>query len=194
MEEKQEYFDPRASLKQIESMIQTARNQISENGHLYLLWGWLVLFCALFQFFSIQFQWFEKPYYIWFLCFPALLYQIFYIRSKQRKSSVRTYTHRILSAVWMVFCAMGVVMYYQLILQGHHQLFYSQVLLLYGMPTILSGVIIQLRSLVVGGACCMLLAAISVHMPMQYQLLLLATAVIVAWIIPGYLLKAKFGK
>ena len=36
-------FSPQQSLNLIESMINKARNRFSENGHLYLLWGWVIL-------------------------------------------------------------------------------------------------------------------------------------------------------
>ena len=38
------------SLVIIESMINKAKNQFSENGFAYLLWGWVILFCSVSQF------------------------------------------------------------------------------------------------------------------------------------------------
>jgi hypothetical protein len=35
------------SLEVIQSMILKAKNQFSENGKLYLLWGWVILCCSL---------------------------------------------------------------------------------------------------------------------------------------------------
>jgi hypothetical protein len=67
-------------------------------------------------------------------------------------------------------------------------------LILYGMPTFLSGVILKFKPLMVGAVCCWTLAIISPFINVQYQLLLIAGAVIAAWIIPGYLLKRKFKK
>jgi hypothetical protein len=43
----QEEFSPQDSLHLIESMINKARNRFSENGHLYLLWGWVILVCSV---------------------------------------------------------------------------------------------------------------------------------------------------
>jgi hypothetical protein len=60
------------------------------------------------------------------------------------------------------------------------------------MPTFLSGIILKFKPLVIGGISCWLLAVVSVFIPMEYQLLCIAAAVIFAWIIPGYLLKANF--
>jgi hypothetical protein len=35
----------------IESMIHKAQNRYSENGTLYLLWGWSIFLCSLVQYF-----------------------------------------------------------------------------------------------------------------------------------------------
>jgi hypothetical protein len=42
------------SLHVIQQMIQAAKNKISEDGFMYLLWGWLVLAASLVQFVLIQ--------------------------------------------------------------------------------------------------------------------------------------------
>lgn len=39
-----ENFSPKDSLQLIDQMINQAKNRFSENGFLYLLWGWLILF------------------------------------------------------------------------------------------------------------------------------------------------------
>jgi hypothetical protein len=39
----EEKFSPQESLQLIESMIDQAKSRFSENGHLYLLWGWIVI-------------------------------------------------------------------------------------------------------------------------------------------------------
>jgi hypothetical protein len=67
-------------------------------------------------------------------------------------------------------------------------------LVLYGMPTFLSGIILKFKPLIIGGICCWILSVLSAFIPAEYQLLLIAAAVISAWIIPGYLLKANFKK
>ena len=45
-----ENFSPKDSLLLIDSMINQAKNRFSENGFLYLLWGWVIFACAIFHF------------------------------------------------------------------------------------------------------------------------------------------------
>lgn len=67
-------------------------------------------------------------------------------------------------------------------------------LVLYGMPTILSGVILKFRPLIIGGFICWALVVVSIFIPVEYHLLLIAIAVIAAWIIPGYMLQNLYGR
>jgi len=46
----EENFNEQESLALIESMIKKAKNQFSENGDTYLLWGWVVFVCSIAQF------------------------------------------------------------------------------------------------------------------------------------------------
>jgi cobalamin biosynthesis protein CobD/CbiB len=68
------------------------------------------------------------------------------------------------------------------------------VLLMYGIPTFLSGVVMQFTPLKIGGVACWILAITSTFFLPIYYLLFLAAAVIVAWIIPGYLLRKKYNQ
>jgi hypothetical protein len=65
-------------------------------------------------------------------------------------------------------------------------------LVLYGMPTFLSGVILRFKPLMLGGIGCWLLSVLCTVVPVEFQLLLVSTAMVIAWIIPGYLLRMKF--
>ena len=47
------------SLAIIHAMINKAKHQFSDNGHLYLLWGWVVLLCSITQFLIINFFYFK---------------------------------------------------------------------------------------------------------------------------------------
>jgi len=67
-------------------------------------------------------------------------------------------------------------------------------LALYGMPTFLSGITLRFKPLIYGGITCWLLSIIACFIPYQFHLLLLGLSVIIAWIVPGYILKARFKK
>jgi hypothetical protein len=60
-------FNPQQSLALIESMINKAKNRFSENGHLYLLWGWTVLLCSIIHFVSLKLDILKEPGNVWML-------------------------------------------------------------------------------------------------------------------------------
>src|SRR5438105_3695545 len=91
------------SLVLIESMINKAKNQFSENGHLYLLWGWVILICSSTEFIFLKIVHYEKHYLVWFLPWMAVIYQAIYISRKKRTQKVRTYTDEIMGFVWFTF-------------------------------------------------------------------------------------------
>lgn len=190
-------FSPQESLAVIQSMINTARNQFSENGHLYLLWGWVVFFCSIAQFVLLNYFDYKQHAIVWSLTWVAFIYQMIYLARTKRKEKIKTYADRIIAFVWIAFVVLMFLFgflfgremgddYYKLISPGF--------LALYGMPTFLSGIILRFRPLIVGGVSCWLLSVAAGYVPYNYQLLLLSAAMIVAWIVPGYLLRKKYNK
>ena len=67
-------------------------------------------------------------------------------------------------------------------------------LALYGMPTFLSGITLRFRPLIYGGIACWLLSIIACFINYEFHLLVLALAVVIAWVIPGYILRARYKK
>jgi hypothetical protein len=187
-----EHFEPVQSLQLIESMINKARNRFGEDGHLYLLWGWVILGCSLLHFVFLQYGLFERPEWVWGLTWLAFIYQMFYLAKKAKKISVSTYTDDILKAIWLVFVSCGILLGLVAAKSGSWIIIYPLILMLYGVPTILSGTVLRFRPLVAGGIVCWVLSVLSLFLPLQYNLLMIALAVIAAWIIPGYLMKQKF--
>jgi hypothetical protein len=189
-----EKMEPVHSLMLIESMIRTAKNRFSDNGHLYLLWGWVVLICSVGHFAAIQWNLFGHPEWIWGLTWVALLYQTVYLIRLKKKIRVSTYTDDILKAIWLVFVGCGLLLAVVVGRLGDWNTMYPLILMLYGIPTILSGTVLRFKPLVWGGIICWMLCMVSVFLPLRYNLLMVSLAVIAAWIIPGYMMKQKFAK
>ena len=190
--ENEKLQQPAESLALIESMINKAKNSFSENGQLYLLWGWTVFFCSLFHFIGIKFGLLPHPEMVWMLIWAALIYQIIFLSKQKKKEKIKTYTDEVEAYVWIAF---SVVMMLTIFLMAKNNAFntmYPMFLVLYGIPTFLSGIVLRFKPLKVGGIICWVLAVIASFVWFEYQLLFLSLAVIAAWIIPGYFLRAKY--
>jgi FtsH-binding integral membrane protein len=191
----EEKFSAGQSLQVIQSMIGKAKNQISENGHLYLLWGWLVLICSITQFLLLKFVHYGKHYLVWLACWLAVIYQFFYLRKEHRRKRVRAYAGSLIGFVWLAFFILIILVGFMLFKDKgdeYSKLINPAFLALYGMPTFLSGILLRFRPLIIGGIGCWVLSIISHFIGYDYQLLLLASAMIIAWIVPGYLLRIKY--
>jgi hypothetical protein len=192
--EKDTSFSHAESLALIESMINRAKDRFNEDGFLYLLWGWVVLLCSVAEFILLRIQ-FEKHYLVWTVTWAAVIFQIFFLRRKRKKQSVRTYTDDIVKYVWITFI---IIMFLSAVLIGaiqgkeYYKLIDPLFLVLYGMPTFLSGIILRFKPLVWGGISCWVLSILSTVIPVEFHLLLVSVAMIIAWIVPGYLLRLKF--
>ncbi|MEO6254636.1 MAG: hypothetical protein ABIO79_15095 [Ferruginibacter sp.] len=189
-----ENFSPKDSLLLIDSMINQAKNRFSENGFLYLLWGWLILICSIAHFVLLKLQLFKHPEIIWASCWLAVIFQVIYLVKTKKKEVVKTYSEEIVNYVWISF---GISMFIlSFILGKSHgwEYLYSLFLMLYGIPTFLSGIVMQFKPLKIGGMACWVLALVSTFILPVYGLLLLGVAMIAAWIIPGYLLRKKYNQ
>jgi hypothetical protein len=188
----EQFSSPQDSLQLIESMINKAQNRFNENGHLYLLWGWVIFVCSISHFVVDYWNLFSNPQLVWFLTWGALIYQTIYIARRKKKERVRTYTDDIVGWVWVVFVILMALVGFIAGKGNTWQLMYPLFLVLYGVPTFLTGVIIKFQPLQVGAISCWILAIASTFVPTQFQVLFLTLAVLSAWIIPGYLLRSRF--
>jgi hypothetical protein len=192
--ENNQNLSPQQSLALIENMIGKAQNKFSNNSFLYLLWGYIILFCSVGHFAAIQFQLAKHAEYIWMLTWVAVPIHIIYTIKQAKVEAVKTYTDDILSYIWMTFGFCMMIVSFILGRDNNWVLLYPFILMLYGVPTFLSGAVIKFLPLKIGGITCWILSIIASFINPLYVLLLLAVAVMVAWIIPGYLLRAKFKK
>lgn len=184
-------------LEIIQSMINRAKDKFSENGFLYLLWGWIVFLCSITHFILMNYTEVKKPELVWMTCWVVVIFQAIYLARKKKKLQVRTYTDDIIGYVWLAFVIsmflmgflFGAVLgdeYYRMVSPGF--------LVLYGIPTFLSGIILRFRPLIIGGISCWLLSVLVIFVDISYQMLFLSAAMLIAWIIPGYMLRAKYKK
>jgi hypothetical protein len=191
----EEKFSEQEGLALIESMIHRAKGEFSENGQLYLLWGWLVFFCSITQFIIQYF--FHRPdgSIVWTLTWVAAIYSTWVRRKDRKRTRVRTYTDEIIAYVWLTFVLSLFIILFVITFRGGGpawQRTSPAILCTYAIPSFLSGIILRFRPLILGGLACWALAIITLFLPLEFQILMLALAMVIAWIIPGYKLRARF--
>jgi len=178
------------SLQIIQQMIHAAKQDLSDNSFDFLFWGWLVLAAALGNY-GLLLVGYARPWLPWALMPLGSVVVLVYHYRQEKRRTVHTPVNDFLGFFWS---GMGVML---VIVLGYGEVHgwvkaYPFLIALYGMGTFVSGGALRFRPLVYGGAACWLLATAAFLVPFQTQLLLLIAAVIVAYIIPGHLLKARF--
>jgi len=192
-----ENLSPEQSLQVIQSMIERAKNQLSENGHLYLLWGWVIFIASAGQFVLLNLLHYENYYIVWFLPWLAGIYQAFYLAKRKKQKKVTAYADHIIGFVWITFFILLVLfgfIFSSELGPEYYKLICPVSLALYGMPTLMSGIILRFRPLITGAVGCWLLSIGSLFAGYDYQILFLSAAMVIAWIIPGYILRSNYQK
>jgi len=202
------------SLDLIASMISKAKNSYHETGIGPILWGSVISFCSLVTYCQIRFQ-FNLPFDIWILTLVAIVPQILIVAKEKKLNKVRTYDDTVMDYVWtcfgisiflLIFINANLIYQLNLLFEdyykstGKHPAFNynnfatSFFLLLYGIPTIITGGYRKFKPMLIGGIICWVCAVVSIYTPVEWDMLLTAFAAISAWLIPGIILWKDYKK
>lgn len=204
-------LDPQQSIELIEKMINKAKGGYHDSGIGALLWGTVVTICALVSWAEIHFN-FNFPFDIWMLTFIAVAPQIFLsIRERKKRKALR-YEDVAMSYIWSVF---GFSIFLLIMINAnlvphllpvvqeynknhpdaafyYHDYVSAMFLLLYGIPTIITGGITKFKPMLWGGMFCWLCCVAAIYTPIETDMLLTAAAAIMAWFIPGIILRRRY--
>lgn len=177
------------SLKLISEMIGKAKGSYHSNGTSAVLWGLVIFFCSIFDFLQMHFN-FDIGFNIWWLMFVALVPQFYLMLKNGTKKNFVSYEEKTMSFVWWAFAASVVMLmffnnYYR---PSHSE---SLFLMLFGMPTFITGGMFRFKPMIIGGITCWILFVISIYTSLKINLLLMALAALSAWLVPGIILRKK---
>jgi len=179
------------SLNVIQQMINSAKQDFSDKSFYYLFWGWLV-FVASMGHFLLMIIGYSNPELVWILMPFGGIVTVIYGYRDSKKQNVRTYFDEFNQHVLVAFLvALFMVLFFMQKLQLNC---YPMVMMVYGMWLYISGGALRFKPLMIGGIINWALAIASFFVDFKIQLLLLAAAVLLGYIIPGYLLKARHRK
>jgi hypothetical protein len=198
------------SLKLITDMINKTKQSMHDTGFLPIMWGAVTATCGILQYLQTKFN-FSIGFQIWNLVFLAFIPQIWYTIKENKERGAKTYNDIAMDYAWTAFgISMGlcsfVIAYFvkdysnipnikdhvgDFRLSNHFAGFF---LILYAIPTFITGGIMKIKTMVVGSIICWVLAAASVFTNLQEDNLLLGIAGICAWLIPGLVINNQYRK
>ena len=169
------------SLALIGRMIENTRSRMVRNsGRPLLAWGYAVLY-------------FQNPRwnYLW-LMLPLLGWLLMWIsREKKPEGEVRTFVDRVIGNVWTV---MGLSAWFVSMLALFTPMrlpILFIILLIMGMGTTVTGLIIRFTPTAVGGVAAIILAPFTLIAGNMWQPLLFIAGFVVMMIVPGHILNYK---
>jgi hypothetical protein len=178
------------SLMLIQKMITTAKENIEDDSFYFLLWGWLVFVSCIFHFVLMKMET-GLDGLPWLILMPAggIITMIYSARQK-KKQRVQSYINDLMKYVLISFLvSLMTVLFFQTKLGLAT---YPMVMLIYGTWLFISGGALKFKPLIYGGIINWAIAIPSLFFSFEQQLILLAVAVLLGYIIPGHLLRNKY--
>ncbi len=188
MKHESENLTARESLDIIAAMIQEAKGNVQRRNFFFLFWGWIVVLANL-GVYALTKMDYPYPYAMWLITIPAWIFTLYKVFTSKKTAVSTTHFDRISGWLWMSY---GVTIF-SLVFFGYkinYQL-NPVIIIVSAIPTIVSGVILNFRPLMVGGIMFWVMGIISFLVSKDTQPLVGAIAIICGYLIPGYLLKSK---
>jgi hypothetical protein len=190
MEDNQK-FSAEQSLHLIQSMIEKAKQDVANNSFYLLLWGWLIFIAALLNFGLMRFTNLERPYLVWNLVWIGAIASIIKGIKESKKIAVKTYVGETMK----FFGISQAILYFGLaFFFGKYDLWHISFplyILIYAVTCFFMGTLMQFPLLKWTGLLCLPIMVIAVFLSFEWQLLLLALAILISYIIPGHVLYMK---
>jgi hypothetical protein len=190
--EKDQPLTSEQSLQLIASMISRAKNDYYDTGISALLWGGVIIFCSLATFANQYLKW-PALDYIWFLTVVAVVPQVIISFREARRRGYKSHDSHLIGGVWFSYAiAIFVFSYVDYALQIRYDA--PIYLTLFGIPTFATGYGRGYRPMIVGGLACWALALLALKVNYPNALFLMAGGALLAWFIPGLLLRRCYLK
>jgi hypothetical protein len=180
------------SLQVITDMINKVKNSYVESGIGPLYWGVVITFCSLVTFAEIEYG-LVFPFDVWYLTFIALIPQVYFSWRSKRTRKFRSRDEDAMNFTWTGF-AITIFLLIHYNTQFQVTSVASLFLLLYGIPTFITGGFKHFSPMIFGGIVCWVCCIISVYTTDATDMLLTALSAIAAWLIPGIILRRKYLK
>ncbi len=190
----EETFTEQESLALIRTMIHTAKNDYWESGTGALLWGFTNVICFILSYFQFSNNHFKLPFNPFLLMILTLGIQLFAERKEKKYKTVVSLYDDIHKNVWIAFAVSVLILTFSAGLNNYGFRVIPPLIILFAIPTYISGKINKFTPLIVAGIICWMIAFGSFFIYGPKLFLLAALSATIAWIIPGFILRAGYVK
>lgn len=189
-----ELLTEQESLQLIGEMIGKAKRSYITTGAASIVWGILIIICSLltwWQLFTRHFIGFD----IWLLVFVAVIPQVYFSIKEKKKRNFVSHDALTMTYVWSTFgICIFLLSFYNAKFADVANNSTSLFMLLYGIPTFITGGIFKFKPMIIGGLICWILSLGSMFTEIKTDMLLMAACGLFAWLIPGLILWNRYKK
>lgn len=214
MERPDQLLSERQSLDLITQMINKAKDTCHDTGITAIMWGTVIAVCSLVRLSELQFG-YRLPFDIFLLTFVAVIPQIYFSVREKKQRKVKTYDDGFMDALWigfgisiflMIYITSSMYRQWDPAAEGYQKLtgnvypfrlyeFNSSLfLLLYGLPTFVTGVSMKFKPMLWGGLFCWVCCLLTIYTSLKIDLILLALSAVFAWLVPGIIMEKEYRK
>jgi hypothetical protein len=189
-EEKETQLSGQESLKLINEMIGKAKQSYVTKGIASIVWGVLIIVCSLLTWAQVQYD-FYIGFDVWMLVFIAVIPQAFFSMKEKKQKNFVAHDEITMRYVWSTFAiCIFILTFYGSHFRGHGHpgLF----MMLYGIPTFITGGIFKFKPMIIGGLICWGLSVGSMFTPLATDMLFMAACGLFAWLLPGIILWNRY--
>jgi hypothetical protein len=202
------------SLDLIAQMINKAKDACHDTGITAIMWGAVIAICSLVRLSELHFG-YKLPFDIYLLTIVAVIPQIYFSIKAKKERKVKTYDDATMDTLWLAF---GICIF--LLIYTNSVMFnqwspaaaeYKKLagsilpfrlyeftsaffLMLYGLPTFVTGVSMKFKPMLFGGLFCWVCCIVTLYTPFKIDLILVALSAIFAWFIPGIIMEKDYRK
>jgi len=214
MKEAEKPMTEQESLALITAMINKAKETRHDTGLAAIMWGTVIAVCSLVRLSELQFN-YRLPFDIYYLTFLAVVPQVYFSVKEGKERKVKTYGEDFFDYLWIGF---GICIFLMIFITSTmfsdlnpaaaayressgnsfafrlNEYVSALFLLLYGLPTFVSGISMKFKPMLWGGIFCWVACLVTLYTPGKIDLLLVAVSAIFAWLIPGLIMEKDYRK
>ncbi len=211
MNQTEKALSEKESLALITQMIHKAKSSFHDTGIGAMMWGAVIAIISLVKLSEIHFQ-YRLPFNIDLLVILAVVPQVFITIREKKERKVKSYDDAFIDNLWLGFgiCIVLMITIVNIVfselrpaiselreLGGKSEFRFSEFispffLLLYGLPTFVTGAACRFRPMLWGGLFCWICCIITIYTSIKLDLLLTALSAIMAWFIPGLIMEKEY--
>lgn len=173
-------------------MIGKAKRSYVTKGTASIVWGVLIVICSLLTWAKIN-AIFDIGFDEWLLVFIAVIPQIYFSIKDRKQKNFVAHDELTMSYVWSTFgICIFILTFYNVRFESDSST--SLFMMLYGIPTFITGGIFKFRPMILGGLICWILSVASFFTSISIDMLFMAACGLFAWLIPGVILWNRYKK